>query len=226
MALHGLDHLLSRYGAGLVGVTVGLEAMGLPLPGESMVVAGALYCATTHHLSIGWVLAAAMAGAIVGGGGGYLIGRGLGIRFFARHGRRVGLSADRQMLGRYLFHRYGPAVVFFSRFVAILRTFAALLAGANAMDWKRFLLWNALGGIVWAGGYGLAAYWLGAQIEALRGPVGIVLGCVVGIAVVFAAFSLRRNEKRLISEARLHYLGLMNAGAGIDTIGIEDRSEP
>ncbi len=144
--LHGLDHLLREYGAGLVGVTVGLEAMGLPLPGESMVIGAAIYCATTHQLSIVTVLAAAAAGAVLGDNAGYLIGRSIGFRVLARYGRRIGLSEDRLLLGRHLFRRYGGSVVFVGRFVAVLRTFVALLAGANRMGWGRFLLWNAAGG--------------------------------------------------------------------------------
>lgn len=181
---------------------IALEAMGLPLPGESMLIASAIYCATTHKLPIVWVLVSAMAGAIMGDNVGYLIGRSVGYRTLARHGRRVGLSEDRLILGRYLFRRYGGSVVFVGRFVAILRTFVALLAGANRMPWQWFLFWNALGGVAWAGGYGTAAYLIGDRIERIAGPVGFSLAIIVAVVVIAVAIFLKRNERKLTADAR------------------------
>jgi membrane protein DedA with SNARE-associated domain len=202
MLIHLLDRLLAEYGVVLVGVVVALEAMGLPLPGESMVIGGAIYCATTHKQSIGWMLTAAIVGAIMGDNAGYLIGRSLGFRLLAKYGRRIGLSDERLLLGRYLFVKYGGVVVFTGRFVAVLRTFAALLAGANRMSWPRFMAWNALGGIVWAGGYGLAAYFLGKEIERLQGWLGLGLGTVILGVIIVSYRYLKRNEQRLIDEAK------------------------
>ena len=200
--LHHLDALLAQYGSGLVGLVVALEATGLPLPGESLLIAAALYSATTHRIPIGSVLAAASIGAIVGDNIGFLIGRSLGLRLLSRYGRRLGLSEDRLLLGRYLFARYGGPVVFAARFVAVLRTLAALLAGANRMGWGRFTFWNALGGIAWACGYGMAAYLAGDAIHRIAGPVGIALAAVaITVATLFFLF-LRKNERRLIEEAR------------------------
>lgn len=199
--LHHLDHLLAHYGYGLIGLIVMLESMGAPLPGESLLIGAALYCAATHKLDIGWVIAVAIAGAIMGDNFGYLIGRSVGFRVLARWGRHIGLSEERLMLGRYLFRRHGGKVVFFGRFIAILRTFAALLAGANRMPWPSFLVYNAMGGICWAGGYSLAAYLLGKQVERISGPVGLVFGTVAVIVVASAFLFLKRNEKRLTDEA-------------------------
>ena len=148
--LHHLDHLLQHYGYGVIGLIVMLESMGAPLPGESLIIGTAIYCATTHRLDIVWVVITAIAGAIMGDNFGYLIGHSLGYRALARYGRHIGLNDQRLKLGRYLFRVHGGKVVFFGRFIAILRTFAALLAGANRMPWHSFLLWNALGGIGWA----------------------------------------------------------------------------
>ena len=199
--LHHLDHLLAHYGYGLVGIVVMLESMGAPLPGESLLIGTALYCATTHRLDIAWVIAAAVVGAVMGDNFGYLIGRSIGFRLLARWGRRVGLTEDRLVLGRYLFRRHGGKVVFFGRFIAILRTFAALLAGANRMPWPSFLVYNALGGLGWAGGYTLAAYLIGRQVETISGPLGIALGLVAAIVVGSALVFLKRNEKRLTGDA-------------------------
>ncbi len=198
---HHLDHLLAHYGYGVVGVVVMLESMGAPLPGESLLIGTALYCAATHRLEIGWVIAIAIAGAIMGDNFGYLIGRSLGFRLLARWGRHVGLSNDRLTLGRYLFRRHGGKVVFFGRFIAVLRTFAALLAGANRMPWPFFLVYNALGGIGWAGGYSLAAYLLGSQMERISGPLGLGIGIAAVVAVGSALVFLKRNEKRLTEDA-------------------------
>jgi membrane protein DedA with SNARE-associated domain len=147
---HHLAELLHQYGYGLVAVVIGLEAMGLPLPGESLLIAAALYAATTHELAIVLVVVAAAAGAIVGDNLGYLIGRGIGYRLLVRYGGYVLLTPERLAAGRRLFARHGGKVVIFGRFVAVLRTLAALLAGANRMPWPHFLLANAVGGIGWA----------------------------------------------------------------------------
>ena len=198
---HHLDHLLAHYGYGLVGTVVMLESMGAPLPGESLLIGAALYCAATHRLDIGWVIAVAIAGAVMGDNFGYLIGRRVGFPLLARWGRRIGLTEDRLTLGRYLFRRHGGKVVFFGRFIAVLRTFAALLAGANRMPWPSFLFYNALGGIGWAGGYTLAAFLIGSRIERISGPLGIGLGIVAGLVVGVVVVFLKRNEKRLTEDA-------------------------
>ena len=92
-------------------------------------------------------------------------------------------------------------MVFFGRFIAVLRTFAALLAGANRMPWPSFLLWNALGGIGWAGGYTMAAYLLGSQVEKISGPIGIGFGIVAVLVIAGVFVFLKRNEKRLTEDA-------------------------
>ena len=183
-ALHSLDGLLEQYGYVAVLLAVMLESIGFPLPGESLMIAAALYAASTHHLDIFGLVPVAAAGAICGDQIGYFLGRWIGYRVLERWGQRVGLSDERLKLGRFLFRRYGAGVVFTGRFVAFLRTFAALLAGANQMPWHRFLLWNALGGVCWTGLYGFGAYALGDAAKRLSGPVGIGWGLVGGVALV------------------------------------------
>lgn len=200
--MHGLDHLFSQYGYLVVGLGVMLEATGLPLPGESLMIGAAIYAATTHRLDIFVIVPVAALGAIVGDQIGYFIGRSVGFRVLARFGRKVGLSEERLELGRYLFRRYGGRVVFLGRFVAVLRTFVALLAGANQMAWHSFLLWNALGGIGWTSLYGFGAYVLGDAVKRVSGPVGIVLAVVGAIALVCGLVFVKRNERRLLDEAR------------------------
>lgn len=202
-SLHALDHLFAQYGYAVVGLGVMLEATGLPLPGESLMIAAALYAAATHRLDIFVIVPVAAVGAIVGDQIGYLVGRSVGFRVLSRFGRRIGLSEERLELGRYLFRRYGGRVVFLGRFVAVLRTFVALLAGANQMAWHSFLMWNALGGIGWTALYGFGAYVLGDAVRRVSGPVGAVLAVVGAVALVAGLVFVKRNERRLLDEARV-----------------------
>ena len=196
-----LDSLLATYGYLAVFVFVGVESIGIPVPGETMLVTAAIYAGTTGRLSIFWVIVASSAGAIVGDNIGYLIGRTGGYRLIKRYGRYIRLEEDRLRLGQYLFHKHGPKVVFFGRFISVLRIFAAFLAGVNHMHWRRFLIFNAAGGIAWSTLYGVAAYLLGQQLLRLSGPLDVVLA-IVGIMVIIAVIVfLRRNEARLQREA-------------------------
>ncbi|WP_408735064.1 DedA family protein [Acidomonas methanolica] len=199
--LHVFQHLLNQYGYGVIGLVVMLEAMGLPLPAESIIIGSSLYAAGSHHLEIRWIVVSAVVGAIMGDNFGYLIGKALGHRLLERYGGRVGITEDRLLLGRYLFRKCGGLIVFIGRFIAVLRVFVALLAGANRMPWHSFLLYNALGGIVWAGGYAVAAYVLGKQFLRLSGTVAIVAGVCAVIAAVSVFFFFKHNEKRLTEEA-------------------------
>ena len=201
-SMHGLDHLFAQYGYAVVGLGVLLEATGLPLPGESLMIAAALYAATTHRLDIFVIVPVAAVGAILGDQIGYFLGRWIGFRVLARWGRKIGLSEERLELGRYLFRRYGGRVVFLGRFVAVLRTFVALLAGANRMAWHSFLMWNALGGIGWTSLYGFGAYLLGDAFKRVSGPAGIALAVIGAIVLVSALVFVKRNERRLLDEAR------------------------
>ena len=136
-----LISLIPSYGPWIIFGIVALESAGVPLPGETILVAAALLSATTGQINIVVVVLAAATGAIVGDGMGYMVGmRRLGAPLIRRYGRYIDLDEDRLLIGRYLFLRYGNVVVFFGRFVAVLRMFAALLAGANGMPAGRFLL--------------------------------------------------------------------------------------
>lgn len=196
-----LEHVVLTYGYTAIGVVICLEAMGLPLPGESLLITSAIYAATTGKLQIEWIVLSAAVGAIMGDNIGYLVGHTLGIPALERYGPRVGLTLGRQRLGQFLFHKYGGVVVFFGRFIAFLRVFAALLAGSNRMPWGRFLMWNALGGIAWTHLYGIGAYFLGNQVHKLVGPLGVVIGVAAAAAVVAAIWFLKNNEHRLIAQA-------------------------
>lgn len=185
---------------GIAGV-VGLESMGIPLPGETILIAAAAWAAFSHQLSIELVIAAAAGGAIVGDSLGYLIGRRIGFPLLLRYGARIGATEARLKVGQYLFLRHGGKVVFFGRFMALLRTLAALLAGINQMPWPRFLFFNATGGIVWATVFGVGAYMFGSALHRITGPLAIGFA-LLGAAAALTGFVLaRRHERHLLAEA-------------------------
>jgi len=198
------EHLapfIVAYGPWLVAVVIGLESIGLPLPGETTLVAAAIYAGTTQRLSIGLVIVAGILGAVIGDNIGYWIGRKAGFPLLSRYGQRVGISLARLRLGRYLFERHGGKVVFFGRFVALLRALAGPLAGALQMDWYRFLAFNVAAGVVWVGGYGFAAYLLGSQIKHLLGPIGLGLFAAAVVGGLVGYRQLRRHEAALQRDA-------------------------
>lgn len=202
LSAHHFTELLRHYGYGLIGVVIGLEAMGLPLPGESLIIAAAIYAGTTHQLSITVVVATAAAAAIIGDNLGFLIGRRIGLPLLRRYGRYVLLTPERLAVGQRLFARHGGKVVLFGRFIAVLRTLAALLAGATGMEWRRFLAANAAGGILWACLYGFGAYVLGHEVERLQGPIAIAFGVAAAVVVAVLILWSRRQERRLIELSR------------------------
>jgi len=193
--------VVGDYGYGAIAVVVGLECMGLPLPGETMLVAAAIYAGTIGGLEIGWILAAAAAGAIIGDNCGYWLGRRFGTRLVHRLGSRIGLGPARVKLGQYLFLRHGGKVVFLGRFVALLRMLAPLLAGANRMAWPRFLIANAVGGIGWTAVFGLGAFLLGDRARRLSESAGTALLIASAVAFVGGGLLLRRHHRRLEAEA-------------------------
>ena len=198
---HHLQPFIESYGYLAVLVVVSLESSGLPLPGEATLVTAAIYAGTTHGLSIVWVIVAAAAGAIIGDNVGFLVGRELGVPLLKRYGGRIGLDREKLKLAQYLFQIHGGKIIFFGRFIAVLRAFAALLAGANRFPWGRFLGFNAAGGIVWATLYGSAAYLFGRSIHRIVGPVGIVLAVAALIAIVMGWRFLKSHEAALQTEA-------------------------
>ena len=197
-----IQELIQSYGLWVVFAVVMFESIGVPMPGETVLLTAALYAGSTHRLDIFSVLSVAAAAAIIGDNIGYLIGRSIGLPLIVRYGKYVRLDEGRLKIGQYLFLRHGGKIVFFGRFVALLRTFAALLAGANRMPWPRFLLMNALGGLVWATLFGGAAYLFGEKIKLVAGPAGLlILACAIVLVAAGIAF-LRRHERELEAQAR------------------------
>ena len=195
-----IAHLVQSYGYYAVFALIALESLGIPLPGESALIAAALYAGTTHHLNIAALAAAAAAAAVIGDNAGYWIGKTGGRRLAERYGHYVRLNSARLKVGRYLFARHGVKVVFFGRLVAVLRTYAAFLAGLSTMRWSRFLLANAAGGVLWSGMYAFGAYALGnaaSSIGSMTTMVGLaVAGVLTAATIAIGRRSLRRIEQR------------------------------
>jgi membrane protein DedA with SNARE-associated domain len=198
--VHSLHHFLSEYGYWSLALLIGLESMGIPLPGETVLVMASLHAGHRGE-SIAPVIAAAVAGAIIGDNIGFYLGRELGFRFLLRFGRYLGITDSRIKLGQYLFMRHGAKVVFFGRFFAILRCLAAFLAGVNQLSWPRFLLANAAGAIVWATIFGLGAYFFGRQFTHVIGPLSLAAFALGAIVVIGASLYLWRHEAALAAEA-------------------------
>lgn len=211
LATSDLLHLLTTYGYLAVLVCVGIESIGIPFPGETMLLIAAIYAGTTHHLLIPLVIVAAACGAILGDNIGFWIGREGGFRLLRRYGRSIRLDERKLKLGLYLFRKHGGKVVFFGRFIAVLRTWAAFLAGTNRMPWSRFLLFNALGGIVWATLYGMGGYLLGTNIHRFTGTIGTITIVLAALIIITFLIFVRRNEHRLEEQAEKALPGPLDA---------------
>jgi membrane protein DedA with SNARE-associated domain len=195
-------HAVAKYGPALVGLITMGESMGIPLPAESALITASVFAGTTHKMSIYLIVACAAGGAIIGDNLGYLIGRTVGYAVLRRYGHYVGLTPERLLLGRYLFKHHGSAVVLFGRFVALLRTLAAMLAGAMHMPYPKLLVANAIGGIGWACLYGFGAYALGARAHHIAGPFGLILAAIAAVVIIGGIVFMRRNESRMIDAAK------------------------
>jgi membrane protein DedA with SNARE-associated domain len=187
----------------IVGVIIGLESLGIPLPGEIALVSAALL-ASGHTLDINPVAvgAAATIGAIVGDTIGYSIGRRYGMSLFERLGRRFPkhFGPGHVALAKRLFTRWGVWAVFFGRFIALLRIFAGPLAGALKMPYARFLAANATGALCWAGGTTAVVYFLGLAAERWLSRfswVALIVAVLIGIG---ATLLLRERTARLIAD--------------------------
>jgi membrane protein DedA with SNARE-associated domain len=176
---------------------VALESMGLLLPGETILVLAGVYCGAGGDLSIWGVVGAAIAGAVLGDNAGFWLGREFGYPLLLKCSRYIGLTDTRIKLAQYLFLRHGGKVVFFGRFVALLRILAAFLAGINRMNWGRFLLANAGGGILWASIFGFGAYVFGKGIEKLGTTLGLVAFVLAAFGLFVVRYFVQRHEVAL-----------------------------
>ena len=178
-----------------VAVFVGVEASGVPVPGETVLIAAAVL-ASQGHLSIELVIAIAAAAAIVGDNIGYGLGRRYGRRVMERPGRTHVRRQVALARGDQLFDRHGPKAVFLGRWIALLRIWAAWLAGIAGMRWRTFLLWNALGGIGWAIFFGLLGYYGGEATAKVVARLGVGAAVAVGVAALVVWVVVHRRRGR------------------------------
>ena len=196
-----LEQLLHQYGYVAIFVVITLENVGLPLPGETILVTSAIFAAETHELNVFAIVAVAVAACIAGSIGGFVIGRWGENHFLHKIGPHIHLTEADLRLGQYLFRRYGAAVVLVARYVAILRSLASLLAGANRMDSHRFVIFTSLGAAAWAATYGFGAYALGKRLAELSSRAALPIIAVVVLIVIGGILFVHHNRARLQREA-------------------------
>ena len=185
---HHLTRLLESYTYPVLLLLVLLESLGIPLPGEIALVTAAAY-ASSGKISIAIVIVLAAVGAIIGGILGYWIGIKGGLPLVARYGGYVGVRKSHVDRTHAFFERNGAKTILFGRFIAILRTWAAVVAGAAAMSFTKFVTYNTIGSIVWAIVFGLLGYYFGRDLPVLekyisRASFGVLVLGAVGIAVL------------------------------------------
>jgi membrane protein DedA with SNARE-associated domain len=186
--------LFGRYGYAVVFVGVLLENAGLPVPGETVLLAGAAL-SRSGTLALPWIIVTAIAGAVFGDNIGFWIGRRGGRALVSRFGSKLGLTDARLREFDRFFDRHGAKTVFIARFVTGLRVFGALLAGTSELPWSRFLVYNAAGAVAWSTTFGMVGYFLAYSWESLEtwiGRSGLALLAVVAAIVVVALLRARR----------------------------------
>lgn len=193
--------MIANYGYAAVFFVVLLESSGIPLPGETILVCASVYAGTRHGLDIRAIIGSAACGAILGDNVGFWVGRRFGRTLLLKHGNFIGIDGQKLALGEYLFMRYGGAIVFLGRFVALLRVYAALLAGVNRLRPVDFAIYNAAGGLVWASAFGLGGYFLGENIQHFVGPIGWMALATFTVGGYFLWSFYKSHEKRFLADA-------------------------
>lgn len=202
-----VNNLVSSYGyLGVAGV-VGAEALGIPFPGETVLIAAGTYAGDTHKLSPWLIWLVAVVAIEVGASLGYVVGAKGGYRLLVRYGRYIKMREPEIKVGRYVFDRYGAAVVMLGRFVGILRTYAPFLAGTSRMRWARFSLFNLVGALAWSGLWTFLAYHLGAKLSHTSSAVSLYLGIAAVLAFVAVLVVVKKQAKRLEAVAEAAFPG-------------------
>lgn len=192
--------ILAEYGYWALFAVLCAESLGLPLPGETLLVASS-FLATRGEMQIVAVAAVAVIAAVLGDNIGYLIGRWGGRRLILRHGARVGIYPDHLARAERFFARFGPEIVVVARFLPVLRQLNGIVAGSAGMSWKRFVVYNILGATLWVGTWTTAVFLLGTQVERWLHRVQGLSAWLAGVCVVLVLagcamlLRARRNRK-------------------------------
>jgi membrane protein DedA with SNARE-associated domain len=187
MVLASFLSVTQNLGYPLLMAVVAAEALGVPLPGETAVILAGL-AAGSGRLDIVLVIVLAASAAIIGDNIGFVIGRRGGRALLERPGRFYEERQRVLAIGDPFFERHGPKAVFFGRWIAGLRVWASWLAGASTMRWRSFLVWNALGGTLWATSVALAAYYGGKGVEQALSKIGLY-GLIAAAVLALAALA-------------------------------------
>ena len=194
-----MTHFIEHYGLVFLFGIVCLESAGLWVPGETALIAAAVY-ASGGHLSISGVIAVAAAGAIIGDNIGYWLGREGGRRLLYRYAILTRFAERVLPPAERFFTRHGGKAVFLARFFGGVRVTGAWMAGISRMPWWRFLAWNAAGGIVWAVGVGLVAFYAGKAAADALARYGVYGAIAAGVALVIAIGVLHVWRRRVAEE--------------------------
>ena len=209
ISLQTLQNALHTLGYPAVTLFIMIESAGIPFPGETMLLLASFYAAIDHQLKLPIIIACAAFGAIAGDNIGYYVGRTGGRAFAERFGHYLFLKPQHLDRAEKFFAKHGNKTVFFGRFIAILRTWSAFLAGVNHMDWRTFLVYNAAGGILWAIIYGTIGYVAGrvfhdnfTEVEHIARTISwIGAGAIVAVAIAaFLVVRWRRKQSTSIAE--------------------------
>jgi membrane protein DedA with SNARE-associated domain len=190
-----LDHLLAEYGYATVALLVAAEGLGIPLPGETALIAGAALSAH-GHLSLPWVIVTATLGVAAGGCGGYWIGKTGGLAVIVRYGKWVGIKEQELNYARRFFNRHGTAAVLIGRFLPVIRILTGLTAGITGMPFARFTVVNAIAGVLWSSLFGILGYEFSRRMSRLENRYGwmVMVGVVLLAVTGFAVFKWRHRR--------------------------------
>jgi len=193
------EPLIRQYGVLVVTIVLTLESLGAPLPGESLLIVASVL-AGRGDISLTTLLLFAWLGAVLGDNVGYLIGKKLGRAAVLRYGKKFGITPERLQKIEEIFARFGPATVTLARFVNILRQLNGVVAGILNMDWRRFLIFNALGGALWVLFWGFAGFFLGEHMSKITsfardfGFAGAIV--LIAILVLVLLYAWRGGEAK------------------------------
>jgi membrane protein DedA with SNARE-associated domain len=188
-----LETAFQTYGYPIIFGLILLECAGLPLPGETFLLAGGV-AAHQGDLSLFWVIVVAASAAIIGDNLGYLVGRKGGRLFLERYGRILHVRENHIAILDGYFRDHGAKTVFAARWVAFLRVWGALFAGASRMHWKRFVIFNALGGITWVVTMATLAYMFASSVKTIARVFGVAGWVLAGLVLIAVVVVVRRAE--------------------------------
>jgi membrane protein DedA with SNARE-associated domain len=189
-------HLIQDYGYAILFLLVAIESLGIPLPGETALVTAAAFAAT-GDLTVELVFLTALAAAVIGDNTGYWIGRKGGLSVVERYGHRVGLTRAKLKKVRTFYEQHGSKTVLIGRFIAVFRSWAAVLAGVMKMPYARFVLFNAIGCATWTTVYTTLGYLFGRNLPLLEHytkRIGIGIGVVLALGIGIYFFRKRKRR--------------------------------